>query len=104
MAASDFIWPIFVIEGENRTEPVASMPGVERMTIDIAVQRVEEAAKLGVPCVALFPNIDASLRTEDCAEAFNPDNLGQSDLPRDPRDQGGGAGDRRDGGCRARSL
>ncbi len=75
LSASDFIWPIFVIEGENRTEPVASMPGVERMTIDIAVRRVEEAASLGVPCVALFPNIDASLRTPGCEEAWNPDNL-----------------------------
>ncbi len=75
LTASDFIWPIFVVEGENRTEPVASMPGVERMTIDVAVKRVEEAAKLGVPCVALFPNIDSSLRTPDCSEAWNPDNL-----------------------------
>lgn len=75
LSAADFIWPIFVIEGENRTEPVASMPGVERMTIDVAVRRVEEAASLGVPCVALFPNIDASLRTPGCEEAWNPDNL-----------------------------
>jgi len=75
VSAADFIWPIFVIEGENRTEPVASMPGVERMTVDIAVKRVEEAATLGVPCVALFPNIDASLRTPGCEEAWNPDNL-----------------------------
>ncbi|MCL4156098.1 UNVERIFIED_CONTAM: hypothetical protein GTU68_061344 [Idotea baltica] len=75
LSPSDFIWPIFLIEGENRTEPVKSMPGVERMTIDVAVRRVEEAAELGVPCVALFPNIDASLRSADCAEAWNPENL-----------------------------
>ena len=75
LSPADFIWPIFVIEGENRTEPVASMPGVERMTVDIAVRRVEEAAAMGVPCVALFPNIDGGLRTEDCREAWNPENL-----------------------------
>ena len=75
LSPADFIWPIFVIDGENRTEPVASMPGVERMTIDIAVRRVEDAAALGIPCVALFPNIDPGLRTEDCREAWNPDNL-----------------------------
>ncbi len=75
LSAADFIWPIFIIEGENRTEPVTSMPGVERMTIDIAVRRVEEATDLGIPCVALFPNIDSSLRTPACEEAWNPDNL-----------------------------
>ena len=75
VTAADFIWPIFVIEGENRIEPVPSMPGVDRVTIDVAIRRVEEAATLGIPCVALFPNIDASLRTPGCEEAWNPDNL-----------------------------
>ncbi len=73
--AGDLIWPIFVVEGEGRVEPIASMPGVERLSIDIAVERAREAADLGVPCIALFPNIDRSLRTEECAEAWNPDNL-----------------------------
>ena len=73
--AADFIWPIFVVEGEGRIEPVGAMPGVDRISIDIAVERAREAADLGIPCIALFPNIDRSLRTEDCAEAWNPDNL-----------------------------
>ncbi len=73
--AADFIWPIFVVEGEGRVEPVGPMPGVDRISIDIAVERAREAADLGIPCIALFPNIDRSLRTEDCAEAWNPDNL-----------------------------
>lgn len=75
LAPADFVWPIFVIEGEGETQPIASMPGVERMTIDIAVERCREAADLGVPCVAVFPKIDASLKTIDCEEAWNPDNL-----------------------------
>ena len=73
--ASDFIWPIFVVEGEGQVEPITSMPGVDRVSIDIAVERAREAADLGIPCIALFPNIDRSLRTEECAEAWNPDNL-----------------------------
>mgnify|MGYP000108796905 CR=1 FL=1 len=73
--AADFIWPIFVVEGEGRVEPIGSMPGVDRVSIDIAVERAREAAALGIPCIALFPNIDRSLRTEDCAEAWNPNNL-----------------------------
>ncbi len=73
--AADLIWPIFVVEGEGRIEPVGPMPGVDRISIDIAVERARKAADLGIPCIALFPNIDRSLRTEDCAEAWNPDNL-----------------------------
>jgi len=73
--AADFIWPLFVVEGEGVVEPIASMPGVDRVSIDIAVERTKEAADLGIPCIALFPNIDRSLRTEECAEAWNPDNL-----------------------------
>jgi porphobilinogen synthase len=75
LQASDFIWPLFVIDGQNRTETVTSMPGVERYSVDLAVRKVEEAATLGIPAVALFPNTPASLRTPDGAEAFNPDNL-----------------------------
>ena len=75
LTPADFIWPIFVVEGEGVVEPISAMPGVDRVSIDVAVERVKEAAGLGVPCVALFPNIDRSLRTEDCAEAWNPDNL-----------------------------
>jgi porphobilinogen synthase len=75
LQASDFIWPLFVIDGQNRTETVTSMPGVERYSVDLAVRKVEEAATLGIPAVALFPNTPASLRTPDGAEAFNQDNL-----------------------------
>ncbi|WP_018632437.1 porphobilinogen synthase [Neomegalonema perideroedes] len=75
LAPSDLIWPIFVMEGEGREDPVESLPGVSRLTLDRALVRVEEAAKLGIPCVTLFPYVDSSLKTHDCAEAWNPDNL-----------------------------
>lgn len=75
LTAADFIWPIFVVEGDGVIEPIAAMPGVNRMSIDMAIEHVKEAAGLGIPCVALFPNIAKELRTEDCAEAWNPDNL-----------------------------
>ncbi|MEL6317203.1 MAG: porphobilinogen synthase [Pseudomonadota bacterium] len=75
LSPADFIWPIFVIEGTDRSEPVASMPGVSRLTIDRAVAAAERAASLGLPCVALFPSVDPALKTPDCAEAWNPDNL-----------------------------
>ena len=75
LAVSDLIWPLFVIEGRDRVEAVASMPGVERHSVDRVVQKVEEAAELGIPAVALFPNTPPSLRSADAREAFNPDNL-----------------------------
>ncbi|MEL6978542.1 MAG: porphobilinogen synthase [Pseudomonadota bacterium] len=75
LSPSDFIWPIFLIEGQGRTEPIAAMPGVERMTIDIAAERAQEAEALGVPLIALFPKVDASLKTVGCEEAWNKDNL-----------------------------
>jgi porphobilinogen synthase len=75
LTADDLIWPIFVIEGQNKREAVASMPGVERLSIDLAVRAVEDAAKLGIPVVALFPNIDRSLRTPDGAYALRADTL-----------------------------
>ena len=73
--AADLIWPLFVVEGEGVVEPILSMPGVDRVSIDVAVARAREAWELGIPCIALFPNIDGALRTEECAEAWNPDNL-----------------------------
>ncbi len=73
--ASDLIWPLFVIEGEGAEEPVATLPGVSRWSVDGIVARAEEAVGLGIPCVALFPNIPADRRSEDGAEAHNPDNL-----------------------------
>ena len=75
LTVHDLIWPVFVIEGKNRTEAVASMPGVTRYSVDLLVEKVEEAAELGIPAVALFPNTPSSLRTADAREAFNPDNL-----------------------------
>jgi porphobilinogen synthase len=75
LSVNDLIWPLFVIEGENTREPVASMPGVDRVSIDLAVEAAREAADLGIPVIALFPNTPADLRNADGAEAFNADNL-----------------------------
>ena len=75
LTASDLIWPIFVREGEDLVEPVASLPGVERLSIDRAVRAAEEAAGLGIPCVALFPYTEARDKNPEATEAWNPDNL-----------------------------
>ena len=75
LTSSDLIWPIFLIEGTRARTPVASMPGVERLTVDLAVRAAEEAAALGLPAIALFPNTDPSLRDEAASEALNPGNL-----------------------------
>jgi porphobilinogen synthase len=75
LTADDLIWPIFILDGEKTRQPVASMPGVERLSIDEAVKACAHAAKLGIPAVALFPYTDPKLRNEEGSEAFNPDNL-----------------------------
>ena len=75
--ASDLILPVFVIEGTGRTEAVASMPGVERMSINVLVERARRAAGLGIPAVALFPCTPASLKSDDAREAYNPEGLAQ---------------------------
>ena len=75
LTASDLIWPVFLIEGVSRKEEIASMPGVFRYSIDLATQAIAEAAALGIPAVALFPNIDAGLRDESASIALDPDNL-----------------------------
>ena len=75
LTVDDLIWPIFVIDGEKRREPIATMPGVERLSIDEAVRAVEAAARLGVPAVALFPYTDPALRDPDGSEALNSNNL-----------------------------
>lgn len=72
---ADLIYPMFVIEGTAQREPVASMPGIERLSIDLLVETAKEAYELGIPAIALFPNVDAGLRTLDGAEAYNPDGL-----------------------------
>jgi len=77
LTPDDFIWPVFVIEGENRTEKVASMPGVERMSIDRLVTQAGECVRLGVPAIALFPVTAPEAKTEDACEAWNPDGLAQ---------------------------
>ncbi len=75
LTVDDLIYPMFVIDGNRRTEPVESMPGIDRYTIDRLVIELETVAKLGIPAVALFPNIEFSLRTADGAEAWNPEGL-----------------------------
>ncbi len=75
LAAEDLIWPLFLVDGENRREPVPSMPGVERLSVDQAVLEAERAADLGIPLLSLFPYTDPARRTEDGSEALNPDNL-----------------------------
>src|SRR5579863_4217425 len=75
LTADDLIWPLFLIDGERKRVPVASMPGVERVSVDEAVRDAERAARLRIPCIALFPYTDPALRDESGAEACNPDNL-----------------------------
>lgn len=75
LSVDDLIWPIFVIEGTNQRQAVASMPGVERLSVDLCVKAAEEAAKLGIPVLALFPNTPDEARSEDGSEALNPNNL-----------------------------
>jgi len=75
LAVSDLIWPIFIIEGTNTREEISSMPGVARLSIDLAVAAAQSAFEIGIPVIALFPNTPAEKRTEDGREALNPENL-----------------------------
>jgi len=75
VTASDLIYPVFILEGTNVREPVASMPGVERMSVDVLLTVAQECVALGIPVLALFPVIDASKKTADGIEATNPDGL-----------------------------
>jgi len=75
LTVDDLIWPVFVMEGEDAAAPIASMPGVERLTVDRVVRAAEKAAALGIPAICLFPYTDPALKTELCEEAWNPDNL-----------------------------
>jgi porphobilinogen synthase len=75
LTTDDLIWPLFLVDGINTRTPVASMPGVERLSVDEAVRDAERAAKLAIPCLALFPYTDQKRRDDHGSEALNPDNL-----------------------------
>ena len=75
LTPADLIWPLFVTAGTGVEEPIASLPGVSRWSVDLIVKRAQEAIALGIPCLALFPNTPQALRSEDGGEALNPDNL-----------------------------
>ena len=75
LSVKDLIWPVFVRDGTDVAEPIASMPGVFRLSVDRVVAAAREADGLGIPAICLFPYTDPALRTVDCAEAWNPDNL-----------------------------
>jgi porphobilinogen synthase len=75
LTPADLIWPLFVVEGEGVEQPISTMPGVSRWSVDRIVERAKEARDLGIPCLALFPNTPEHLRTEDGGEALNAGNL-----------------------------
>jgi porphobilinogen synthase len=75
LSVNDLIWPLFIVEGQGERQAVASMPGVERLSVDNIVDAAKQARDLGIPCLALFPNTPASLRSDDGSEALNSDNL-----------------------------
>ncbi len=75
LSPADFIWPVFVMEGKDATEPVASMPGVSRTTVDRVGAAAKEAWGLGIPAICIFPYTGMDARTEDCALAWSPDNI-----------------------------
>ena len=77
LTANDLIYPVFILEGENRTEEVASMPGVTRQSVDVLLQTAAQCVKLGIPAIALFPVIDAAFKSLDAGEAYNPNGLVQ---------------------------
>ncbi len=75
LSPADLIWPLFITSGEDLEEPIASLPGVSRWSVDHIVERAGEAIALGIPCIALFPNTPPDRRSDNGDEAFNPDNL-----------------------------
>ncbi|WP_306605480.1 porphobilinogen synthase [Azonexus sp.] len=75
LTVNDFIYPVFVLEGENRSEKISSMPGVERQSLDVLLKTAERAVKLGIPALALFPVIDAAQKSLAAEEAYNPNGL-----------------------------
>jgi porphobilinogen synthase len=77
LSPADLIWPVFILEGDNAVEPVASMPGVDRMTIDRLLPAAERCQELGVPAITLFPVVSSDCKSEDAREAWNPEGLAQ---------------------------
>ncbi len=75
LSTRDLIWPVFIRDGEGMEEPITSLPGVNRLSLDKLVPAAEKAHRLGIPAICLFPYTDQALRTETCDEAWNPDNL-----------------------------
>lgn len=80
LSVNDLILPMFVVDGQNRCEEIASMPNVKRRSLDLLIEEAKVIANLGIPAIALFPNIDASLRNADAQEAFNPNGLIQNTI------------------------
>lgn len=78
ISAKDLIYPVFVLEGNNKKEAVASMPGVERKTLDLLLEECQEIVDLGIPAIALFPVIDAAKKSLEAEEAYNPEGLVQT--------------------------
>ena len=77
LTSNDLIWPVFVLEGDNAVEPVKSMPGVERLTIDRLLPAAEHCLELGIPAIALFPVVSTDCKSDDAREAWNPEGLSQ---------------------------
>ncbi|MEE9492062.1 MAG: porphobilinogen synthase [Gammaproteobacteria bacterium] len=77
LSVDDLIYPVFVLEGKNQREAVASMPGIERVSIDLLMQEADELVELGIPAIALFPVTPAEVKSDDASEAYNPDGLAQ---------------------------
>ena len=75
LSTDDLIWPLFITSGRGQRQPIAAMPGVERLSVDLVVTAAEEARGLGIPVIALFPATDAALKSDDGREALNPENL-----------------------------
>jgi porphobilinogen synthase len=75
LTTADLIWPVFLCDGQTQRQPVASMPGVERLSLDLVVEAAASARDLGIPAICLFPYTDPALKTATCDEAWNPENL-----------------------------
>ncbi|NHZ62284.1 porphobilinogen synthase [Massilia genomosp. 1] len=75
ITSSDLIYPVFIVDGVNQRQPIAAMPGIERLSVDLLLDVAQECVKLGIPVLALFPSIDVALKTADGVEATNPDGL-----------------------------